>query len=378
MEKSQTYFQAVILKSPAQSDGELKNQDRAEWFSPVHTACVCDGVTSSPHAARAAEIASTFSPALFDRDIKQQLETLSNILLCQRLSAQDKGINITNTSANMQKIMQEAAREKLKHSFQTTLVAAKLFPHDHSITVRLIWIGDSGFFAYSTAGDLLLTNLAMETKLLKNIINPQQKIWFGPGAAIITKIVGELADYPALIRKTSFRNAIICQVLSSSAETPIKKITSSGLWLNPGETLIVPSYLLSHPCDVRYRHLATVIYSRFIQSTACPMQDKIKVVLKDAANTTEVIPDHFETSNSHYLQEEFPEDAEFLLCSDGFYRCFNQPSEMLTFLKRYRSSSKKAQFIKHLHHRLIDSFGDDDISVIWISPNKKRKPDHAE
>ena len=50
-----TYLNVITVVSPMYDGADKKDQDRAVWFPVNQTACVCDGVTSSPFAAEAAE-----------------------------------------------------------------------------------------------------------------------------------------------------------------------------------------------------------------------------------------------------------------------------------------------------------------------------------
>lgn len=370
---------AITVVSPATLGGEIKDQDRAEFFSPALVACVCDGVSTSPHASKAAEIGILLSPTLFDGDVDRQLETLSDVLLNQRSSACDKGITVNNQSVLMKTLLQEAARDKLKHSFQTTLVAAKFSIEDTSVNARLVWCGDSAFFAYSQDGDLLFTNLSGQAEFSKSAApDLPQRIPFGPSDAVVTEIIGKLSDHPDLLEKTSVKEGSLCQVLSSMPDSNVSTGESPPrLWLRQGELLIVPAYLLSVPKDVQYRNLASVMYSPFVQRAASPTVNTVSVTLDDSNNTTEVLPDHFLSGGWTCIEHRFPKDAQYLLCSDGFYRCFDNPTAMWTFLKRYNASGKKGQFIEHLHRKLNDSFGDDDISFIWISPKEAAEVHHA-
>jgi len=376
--KSKLFFNATIVMSPATLGGETKNQDRAEFFSPVMVACVCDGVSTSPHSARAAELGTAFSSTLFNGDVNKQLETLSNILIEQRFSACDKGVTIENQPESMKMILQEAAKEKLKYSFQTTLVAAKFSPQDKYVDVKLAWCGDSGFFAFSKSGELLFTNLSIEEASEDIATDASEKIPFGPDDAIFVKVLGKLSDYPDFSKRSSIKIGQLCKVLSSASDNTI----STGehppvLWLKRDETLFVPAYLASTPKDPQYNALSRVIYSRFIQRASSPVANKININLNDPNNTTEVLPDHFFTGDWNFMQDEFPKEAEFLFCSDGFYRSFDNPTAMLTFLKRYKASSNKEQFMDYLHQKLNNTFGDDDISFVWISPNEVEEQNYA-
>ena len=92
----------LTVTSPMCFGGEDKNQDRVRWCASTRTAGICDGVTSSPFAADAAEMVAEFTPALFQGSIEDRLHAISDLLVARRLEAQSTEFHPpANTSSAM-------------------------------------------------------------------------------------------------------------------------------------------------------------------------------------------------------------------------------------------------------------------------------------
>ena len=367
-------FKVTKVVSPAMFCGEEKNQDRAGFSSPTLTACLCDGVSTSPYAANAAELTVELSSILFGRSPSSQLEIIARLLTNKRLAALESGINVSHQQDSIKAMLQEAARVKLKKSFQTTVVAGQIVPEGHRFKVKFLSCGDSGIFAFDRQGELLYSNLALHNHIVKT--RSSKEIPFGPSQNVICKIICKLSECPELSRKTNITNGVLCEVLSSSNQNN-EVADDIPLWLSQGERLIVPAYLVSKPKDPEYHSVAHIIYSQYVQRQSCPTQCKADVDLMNPNNSTAVMPDHFYNGQWNYTEETFSKDAHLLFCSDGFYRCFKDVRRMWRFLRKYEVSANQKSLQEHLHQKLSNTFGDDDISFIWISSNSQEGGDYA-
>ncbi len=369
-------FNIIRGVSPSIHGGETKNQDRATVHCRNFTACVCDGVTSSAHAEEAASIVSQFAPVIFNGK-NVALKTLSDLLTAHRKTALQAGITLdASIPDSMKEMLRDTARRQLKDSYQTTLVCAKFQPKESYIDARIVSCGDSGFFAFSPDGELLLTNLADKPE--KAAGQSPSQIPFMPDAELLTKVMGELSDYPELASEERISNPdnwLVCRPICScgeagSRETPV-------LWLDSEELLLVPKYLTSTPRDPKYRDFRRFHYSRFIRRVSSASRESSKLQLDMRGNTTAVLPDHFYTGQWDRFDDRFPRETHFLLCSDGFYRGFEDSAQIWDWLKTHedRLSTKhgRKELLADLHCRLHQKSGDDDISFIWLSPKSQRK-----
>jgi len=368
------FFNIIRGVSPSIHGGETKNQDRASVHLRNFTACVCDGVTSSAHAATAASIVSQFAPTIFNGK-NASLKTLSDLLTAHRKTVLQTEITLDpSIPASMGDMMRDAAKQQLKNSYQTTLVCAKLQPEADYIDTRIVSCGDSGFFAFSPSGELLLTNLADEKQAASRSAIP-----FARDVELLTKVVGELSDHPTMADEARIpnpRNWLVCEPVCSCGETASQETPM--LWLDSEELLLVPKYLTSTPRDPHYRDLRRFRYSRFIRRVSSP-QKATSLKLNTQGNATAVLPDHFYAGEWDSLEDRFASDTNFLLCSDGFYRAFEEPAQIWDWLKRnenkLHTKQEKMQLLAGLHKRLHEKCGDDDISFIWLSPKNQRKED---
>src|SRR3954447_59995 len=57
-----------VIQSPGGAPGDTKDQDRARWHAEDLVACVCDGLTSSPFAASAAEYVANRASRMFSNE----------------------------------------------------------------------------------------------------------------------------------------------------------------------------------------------------------------------------------------------------------------------------------------------------------------------
>lgn len=89
-----------------------------------------------------------------------------------------------------------------------------------------------------------------------------------------------------------------------------------------------------------------------------------------------MLPDGYEKDNGHVLFEfeEYPEDVQLLLCSDGLYDGFRNFKGLRNWLSRYRGdlsdSTPRNERLSELHRKLSRKAGDDDISFMWLYPGR--------
>ena len=85
-------YDALVVVSPMRLGDDQKNQDRACWRRPGRVAAVCDGVSSSPNAAEAAALVTSLIPAVFQGDMHERLNMLSDALMLDRQEHRDAPI----------------------------------------------------------------------------------------------------------------------------------------------------------------------------------------------------------------------------------------------------------------------------------------------
>jgi hypothetical protein len=83
-------YAAIVVVSPLVHGEDKKDQDRARFFEPGQSACLCDGVTSSPDSAQAAELVTSFAPTLFQGNVAERLGVLCDLLMALRQESPDK------------------------------------------------------------------------------------------------------------------------------------------------------------------------------------------------------------------------------------------------------------------------------------------------
>lgn len=378
------HFDVIKAVSPSDFGGETKNQDRIMFDSQTYTAGVCDGTTSSPYAEQAASIVARCSPLLIHNDAGKNLKTISDLLIVHRNAAIKKGIKLSeNISESMRTIMEETAKEKLKRSFQTTLVCAGFERQGKSILAKILCCGDSGFFAFSPDGKLLLSNLSMkEEELADSRASQYGQINFSAGTELLTKVIGPLSKFPLLAEHAaipSLDNWVLCRALClcENGEPLVSAVNGTKLVLQQNELLIAPKYFFSAPKDPLYKEFRRLFYSRFIQRLSSPAKAPSEVNFDMRGSVTAVLPDHCYTGQWDYFEERFEPETHFFLCSDGFYHVFSNASEMCEWLTINKTDltvrQKKISLLNELHRKLSDKCGDDDISFIWIYPKDNRR-----
>jgi len=382
-------FDALVVVSPACEGQDTKDQDRARWSAPMRVAAVCDGVTSSPYSAAAAKLAAEMSPMLFGGNTEERMRALSELLIARRLEAQRARVDPpSSTPEPMRRMLQEVAQEQLRAAFQTTLVAACMTPADEAISVEVLRCGDSAFFAFSQAGELLASSLAWAPKADREthtdrIYADPEPVRFGPGDELLVRIIGTASDRPlfaelARISPTNTDKWLVCVPLhrrhnavareERNGETPI-------LSLGRGDLVLVPYYLVKSIADLKDSEYRQVRYSAVIRPISSSGTPSPKVGFEDKGSVTAVLPDHFYSRRWVHLQDRFPSKAHFVLASDGFYGSFDDPGGLWEWLQAneadLRNSRRQDKVLHDLHKRLNTRKGDDDISFVWVCPHKQ-------
>lgn len=375
-----SFYRIIRAVSPSMFGGETKNQDRILFDSETNTACVCDGTTSSPYAELAAKFVSRSAPILLDNH-EQNLKTMADYLMAYRDRAIKKGVKADNSiPVSIRSIVQDAVKVSLKQSFQTTLAAASFERQASCTVVRVLSCGDSGFWALSPIGELLFTTLQnVAENPIPSDYQEQSLIPYYPNSELLIKITGTLSEFPDLLKSHKRQSPdkwyvckAVCHCGSEHAGGAIND--SYGSSLKPGELLLVPKYLVAAPKDPEYQEFRRLYYSRFVHRTVSPGLIRSDMHFNLQGNTTAVLPDHFYTGQWVYLEERFPVDTHFLICSDGFYRAFSDLAQMWIWLKTNEDALMKKvckrKLLQELHDQLSRICGDDDISFIWMIPSK--------
>ena len=378
------YFNALVVISPLCLGDEAKDQDRADWSTPVAVAALSDGVTSSPHSAEAAELAVKLSPMLFQGDVEERMRVLADLLVVRRLEAQLSPVRSpAGTPRAMHTVLQEAVRERLQVAFQTTLVAAAFTPTDDGVSAALVRCGDSAFFAFSPTGELLASSLSEESQPEdeEHEADDQsntQRILFGPGDELLVKVLGTAADHPRFAEQVpthpdKAHGWLVCHPVERcrSSATRLKHDRGTRpLALERDDILLVPRHYAGSVIDNLGKNYRLLHFSSVIRlgSSSTPGVPVVSFAGKGAV--TAVLPDHVRTQQWIHTRECFPADTHFVLASDGFYSSFSDPAGLWTWLQTNRSRlldpRKRHKAMRELHTQLHAKVGDDDISFVCV------------
>ena len=385
-------YKALTVVSPMIVGNEKKDQDRARWFEPGQIACICDGVTSSAHSAMAAQIVTTIIPSIFTEKIPERLRMLCDLLMDHRRESQDGNIRLPkDTPDAMQDFLRKVAREKLATSFQTTMVAVRFIQAGQMVTADILKCGDSAFFAFSCDGQLLSSSLVLSSELQEKsqsaiATKPSSfvpnRLRFGPGDELLVKVVCRLAENSKLVKETGInpkyaKNWLICSPLDGQADNKEYEgnlLSDHIISLKPGDQLLVPTFLAGTPSTMNGQQYLNILYSSTIKPiySAKPLSSITNIT--HHGSTTMVLPDHFYCGYCDYFQDRFPLDTHFILASDGFYSAFSNSKQLWNWLRENRillaDENKSKEILEQLHFDLRDSGGDDDISFVWVYPNK--------
>jgi serine/threonine protein phosphatase PrpC len=384
------FYTATRVVSPMTDGEEKKDQDRAAWWPAALTASMCDGVTSSPFSAEAAELVSQFSPVIFsDNNININLKLICDLLMTLRNEKlQTKITTPSHISEQMQQMLQQVAQENIKSSFQTTLVGAKFVLEDIAVVTSVIRCGDSMFLAFSPDGEVLAasplndkTPKPVQEQTRENIstFKPFYDIGFGPGDELIARVLGPGSDYlqvaaGAGIKETFMDNWFLCAVVDKCNSQVNKDSLPEycAVQLMYRELLLVPRYLVG--AIVKAGSYVRFHYSPAIRMVKSAGTLPRPITFQQSGSTTAVLPDHFYTGQWTYFRDRFPLDAHFVLASDGFFNCFKDSACLWSWLINHRQclqdDQERINIMEELHKHLHREHSDDDISFVWVYPQE--------
>lgn len=373
-------FGALTVVSPAMLCGEPKDQDRAMWYSRLRTACLADGVSSSPYAAQAASQGVRLGPLVSLRGASEGLRTISNVLLMRRMEAQSRGFKApSGTSEALQPMLEEAVQARLADAYQTTIAVATLTSSDHEVLVNTVVCGDSAVIAFSNTGEVLDSSLDRQRECghqeeqLENRISENCERSPSAGNSLLIKILGRLSDSARAseapdILPNHRNNWFVCQILDEIPAAASKESSSLVPVNSRDELFLVPQFLLGTlqlPAD-QYRKL---IYSRRIRRLGSNRNVQLRV---KGSSVTAVLPDHVQSGHWAEYAQRYPLDVQLVLASDGFYGCFDTHEELWSWLSAnataLRCETVRRPLLAELHSHLHRKQGDDDISFVWIQP----------
>ena len=380
-------YGAITVVSPMMFGEESKDQDRARWYEPGLVGCVCDGVTSSPRAAQAAEWVTSFAPILFDGDVRARLRTICKLLTAHRREFERTDLAMPHEMPESMRLMLQAAlRDKQGQSFQTTLVALRLRPGQLDVGVDILRCGDSAYMAFSGDGELLHSSFALPQENNHHGCRALVSLgWrFGPGDQILVRVEGLLdhhkrAAVNAGMDERYFRNWLICTPVDGCREKSSDIPRSRPLVVGPRDRLLVPRYLYGHQLESQGREYRCLDYSSAIRILPTTPPIVRADGIEHRGSVTAVLPDHGCSGCYDYVEDRFPLGTHFVPCTDGFYSAFATTSEVWAWLQENRQVLANAQErepkLTELHHRLRERGGDDDLSFVWMYPMSPFTPE---
>jgi serine/threonine protein phosphatase PrpC len=128
---------------------------------------VCDGTTTSPYSAEAAEYVSDHVHALFQED---GLRRVAEGLQAKRAALLERPLKMDEGQPTLLRSMfEEIVRQKYQDSYQTTLVAVCLKRDETNsagmIYVKAVGCGDSALFIFRENGELRYNNVNLDDEL---------------------------------------------------------------------------------------------------------------------------------------------------------------------------------------------------------------------
>ena len=389
-----SHFDAIRVVSPLARGGEDKNQDRASWYAAIGVASVCDGVTSSPYGGDAAELVAGIAPMLFNGQTPDRLGAVCELLAARRLEAQSKDVALPpDTPPGMREMLAEVTEARMRSAFQTTLVAASFTVTDNDVMVDVLRCGDSVFFAFSPAGELLTSSPLYrhtEADVDAQRADDPDNIRFGPGDELLVKVLGRASRraFPAgavQIQPKHRARWLVCAVLDRCAgpraPTNLQGNELPTLLLTRRDLLLIPEFLLGRVACDQGQQYRSVPYSSSIRLASRPTPDVPAISFNGKSAVTHVLPDHYFTGRWVHRREHLPRDGHFVLASDGFYGAFDQPLQLWQWLSQNRSRlvdpAQHRDLMEELHNRLHNKTGDDDISFVWVFPRKPARRKRA-
>lgn len=345
-------YEGRAIVSPMKDGDEMKDQDRARWYEPGQVACICDGVSSSPDAAKAATLVTSFIPSVFSGNIHERLNMLCDLLMLHRHECQQKNIAFSeDTPKVMQDMLTKVVQRKRAMSFQTTIIAAQFISSKKGITANVLKCGDSAFFACSTEGELLTSSLTISNEEQdcderlngkRSVSTRPKRITFGPGDEILVRVENRLSQYRDIaeisgIENKHWGNWLVCApVETCQADNPNHYENLSGqrsLILKPSDRLLVPKYLYGTQLTSQGLQYRFIRYSSTIRPVISTKTPVVTNIFNDHNPTTMVLPDHFYCGCYDLFQDQFPDQTQFILCSDGFYGSFTDWQQLWAWLQ---------------------------------------------
>lgn len=379
-------YQGIGIVSPMMFGEEQKDQDRARFFGPGLVGCVCDGVSTSPRSADAADLVTSYAPILFEGDIDERLSTISDLLMAYRKEFQTMHLAVpADMPAGMQTMLREVLRQKQASSYQTTMIAVRVRADGTKVLVDVLRCGDSAFFAFSADGELLSSSLASSSESADRHHRPlvAKGLRFGPGDQILVRAEGPLDIHANLAMKSGlqekhFRNWIVCTPVETRSETRADVPERREIVIRPDDRLLVPRYLYGQQLESNGQEYRCLDYSSTIRIVARSLPSVSADGIEHRGSATTVLPDHFYSGHFDSLEDQFPPGTHFVLCSDGFYSVFARASELWAWLQENRdvfgNTQEQEPRLRELHRTLHEKSGDDDMSFVWMYPMPSAAP----
>ena len=169
-----TTHAAISVLSPGKEDEDEKNQDRLMVLDTTDgggTRCrfavVCDGTSTSPHSAAAAQYVSGQVRELFEEG---GIRRAAAVLEEMRLALLDRPLKLDEGQSEMLRGMfEEIVRRKYRNAYQTTFVAVLLQREEAggagALSVKALACGDSALFVFREDGELLYNNVNLAGSL---------------------------------------------------------------------------------------------------------------------------------------------------------------------------------------------------------------------
>ncbi len=373
-------YQGITIVSPMRFGEEQKDQDRARFFGPGQVACVCDGVTTSPHSTEAAELVTSLTPGLFQGDVHERLAMACDLLVAERRQFQTTSPSApAHMSEAMQTMLRQVLQQKQATSYQTTMIAVRVRADTKRVMVDVLRCGDSAFFAFSADGELLSSSMARALGQSERLNHPfiAKTFNFGPGKQILVRIEGRLDVDENLagncgIHEKHRRNWVVCTPVYASSKVGTKDLGSHAFVVRPDDRLLVPRYLYGQQLESQGEQYRCLDYSSTIRIVPTSLAAVPADGIEHRGSTTTVLPDHFYSGQFDSVEDRFPRGTHFVLCSDGFYSAFATASKLWAWLQANRSVFGKPREqepkLVELHAQLHEKSGDDDMSFVWMHP----------
>jgi hypothetical protein len=375
-------YTGVVAVSPAVFVDEEKNQDRARFFGPGQVACLCDGVTTSPHAEKAAGLVTSVAPVLFQGNTRERMRMVSDLLMSERSLFQATHPTLAkNMPEGMQAMVIQALRQNQANSFQTTMVALRVRADTTKVAVDLLRCGDSAFFAFSGDGELLKSSLSQPSECQNDhhLLSHSHQRMFGPGRQILVRVEGPLNNHEDLAQNSGIdgkylRNWLVCTPIDVGPDSEKNQpVQIQGLVITAETRLLVPRYLHGHQLESEGREYRCLDYSSTIRILPSSPPTVPADSVEHRGSATAVLPDHIYGGHFESAEDRFPADTQLVLSSDGFYGAFATASELWVWLQANKDAlqtgREQSSLFNGLHERLRERSGDDDMSLVWMYPN---------